>query len=97
MNMTTALGLVKARLNRVATDTTLDTYFLARIEAGIEDLTAAGIRLDDSQRDMMLLVDMVVWDYQNRDRQGGMPEWLRLKRRERWLQQHRQEAAEDDS
>ena len=97
VNTTTALSLVKARLNRLASDTTLDTYFQARIDAVIADLTATGIELDSSQRDLMLVVDMAVWDYQNRDHKSGMPEWLRLKRRERWIQQHTREAAEDDS
>ena len=97
VNTTTALSLVKARLNRLASDTTLDTYFQARIDAVIADLTATGIRLDNSQQDLMLVVDMAVWDYQNRDHNSGMPEWLRLKRRERWIQQHAREAAEDDS
>ena len=97
VNTTTALSLVKARLNRLDSDTTLDTYFQARIDAVIADLTATGIELDSSQRDLMLVVDMAVWDYQNRDHKSGMPEWLRLKRRERWIQQHAREAAEDDS
>ena len=35
----------------------------------------------------MLCVDYVVWQYQNRDAAGAMPDWLRLRRRERWLQQ----------
>ena len=97
VNTTTALDLVKARLNRLSSDTTLDTYLQARIGAVIADLTATGIELDSSQQDLLLVVDMAVWDYQNRDNGSGMPEWLRLKRRERWLQQHAREAAEDDS
>ena len=97
VDTTTALSLVKARLNRLASDTSLDTYFQARISAVIADLTATGIELDSSQQDLLLVVDMAVWDYQNRDNGGGMPDWLRLKRRERWLQQHAREAAENDS
>ena len=97
VDTTTALSLVKARLNRLASDTSLDTYFQARISAVIADLTATGIELDSSQQDLLLVVDMAVWDYQNRDNGGGMPDWLRLKRRERWLQQHVREAADDDS
>ena len=34
---------------------------------------------------MMFLVDYTVWQYQNRDKPGDMPDWLRLDRRERWL------------
>jgi hypothetical protein len=44
--------------------------------------------LDDSQADdLMLCADYVVWQYQNRDTGGAMPDWLRLRRRERWLAQ----------
>ena len=48
----------------------------------------SGIRLDDTQADdLMLCADYVVWQYQNRDTGGAMPDWLRLRRRERWLAQ----------
>lgn len=81
----TALGLMKVRLNRLQSDTSLDTYFQARLTAAIEYLTGIGITLTDSQEDLMLAVDFAVWQYQNRDNPGAMPEWLRLQRRERWL------------
>lgn len=81
----TALGLMKARLNRLQSDTSLDTYLQARLTAAIEYLTGIGITLTDSQEDLMLAVDFAVWQYQNRDNPGAMPEWLRLQRRERWL------------
>ena len=97
VDTTTALSLMKARLNRLASDTTLDTYFQARIDAVINELEATGIILDEGQDDLLLVVDMAVWQYQNRDSGSGMPDWLRLRRRERWLQQHTREAAEDDS
>ena len=35
----------------------------------------------------MLVADTVVWQYQNRDKDTGMPEWLRLARRERFIQE----------
>jgi hypothetical protein len=92
----TALGLMKARLNRLQTDTSLDEYFTARLEAADQALTKAGITLTDSTRDMVLVVDMAVWQYQNRDKPDGMPEWLRLARRERWLNE-RVEVTADDS
>lgn len=85
----TAMALVKTRLNRPATDTTLDEYLMPRIEATADELAGAGITLTDSSGDLMLLVDNTVWNYQNRDKNAGMPDWLRLKRRERWLQQRR--------
>ena len=85
VNEETALTLVKARLNRLSGDTSLDTYFQARISGAVQELTNIGIELSDSQEDLMLVVDYAVWQYQNRDQPGNMPEWLRLRRRERWL------------
>ncbi|MBR3240728.1 MAG: hypothetical protein IKF99_20110 [Oscillospiraceae bacterium] len=85
VNETTALSLVKARLNRLQSDTSLDSYFQARITAAKEYLTNIGIPLSDSQEDLLLVVDFAVWEYQNRDKPGNMPDWLRLHRRERWL------------
>lgn len=81
------LSLVKARLNRTATDRHLDAYFESRIEAAASELEGTGIRLTDSADDLMLLVDYAVWQYQNRDSKETMPPWLRLRRRERWLRQ----------
>ncbi len=81
----TALSLVKARLNRLPGDTSLDDYLQARIQAAVEELTRIGIQLNAGTDDLMLVVDYAVWSYQNRDTPGAMPEWLRLRRRERWL------------
>ena len=86
VNIDTALMLVKTRLNRMPQDTSLDMYFTARVQAAEQELEATGIVLTDSAADMMLLVDYTVWQYQNRDHAQSMPEWLRLRRRERWLQ-----------
>ena len=87
VNEETALALVKARLNRLAGDTTLDEYLTARIQGAIGEIEATGIVLTASAEDLMLVVDYAVYQYQNRDRPGGMPDWLRLRRRERWVQQ----------
>ena len=84
---TQALSLVKARLNRLSTDTTLDVYLTARIMAAEQALEATGIVLTASVADLMLVVDYTVWEYQNRDKPGSMPDWLRLRRRERWVRQ----------
>lgn len=89
-----ALYLVKARLNRIPGDTSLDNYLGYRVDAAIEYLSNIGIQLTDSNEDLMLVVDLTVWQYNNRDNPGAMPEWLRLHRRERWL---RTEAEADDS
>lgn len=92
-----ALHLVKTRLNRLQSDTTLDTYFEARIAAAVQELQGTGIELTDSIDDLLLVVDTAVWDYQNRDNPSAMPAWLRLKRRERWLQQNWKGDGADDS
>ena len=88
MDTSAALSLVKSRLNRLASDTSLDEYLTARVTAAEKELEAIGIHFSaDAPDDLMLLVDYAVWQYQNRDKPGGMPDWLRLKRRERWLRE----------
>ena len=84
---TQALSLVKTRLNRLPSDTTLDEYLTARIMAAEQAIEATGIVLTISVADLMLVVDYTVWEYQNRDKPGSMPDWLRLRRRERWVRQ----------
>lgn len=79
----TALGLFKQRINRA--DDALEEYWRARIDAAAGHLEEIGITLTDSVADVMLVTDYAVWQYQNRDKPGNMPEWLRLARRERWL------------
>lgn len=87
MDTTQALSLVKARLNRLQSDTTLDAYFEARINAAIQELEGTGIHLKDTAEDLLMVVDYTVWAYQNRDSAAGMPDWLRLRRRERWVRE----------
>lgn len=87
INAATALSLVKARLNRLESDTTLDEYLTARLSAACAELEKTGITLDDGADDLMFAVDYTVWQYQNRDKPGNMPDWLRLRRRERWVQE----------
>ena len=82
-----ALALVKARLNRLPGDTTLDDYLSARIESAARELEGTGITLTDTPDDLLLVVDYTVYQYQSRDKPGGMPDWLRLRRRERWMRQ----------
>ena len=83
VSILSALGLVKHRLNRA--DTALDEYLRARVDAAARQLEQIGITLTDSVDDVMLVTDLAVWKYQNRDKPGEMPAWLRLARRERWL------------
>lgn len=80
-----ALALFKARMNRTQGDTSLDDYFEARIDGAVAELARIGIELTNSADDLMLLVDFAVWQYQSRDKPGAMPDWLRLRRRERWI------------
>ena len=93
VNIYNALTLVKSRLNWTAADTRLDDYFTSRIEAAAAELEGTGISLTDSADDLMLVVDYTVWQYQNRDSAGAMPDWLRLRRRERWLREKRGDAS----
>lgn len=80
------LGIVKARLNRLASDITLDAYLTQRIEAANVKLRRTGITLiENDPEDQLFLADYVAWEYGNRDKPGSMPEWLRLARRERFL------------
>lgn len=87
MNTTTALTLVKARLNRLAGDTTIDAYLTARIQAAEAKLNSMMPTplIDGNMEDMLLLVDYTVWQYQSRDKDSGDPEWLRMRLRERFL------------
>jgi len=86
---TNALALVKARLDRLPSDTTLDAVLAARIDAAAEELGNKGIHLNGSANDTELLVDLAVYNYRCRDSSGGMPEWLRYRIRERWLNDRR--------
>lgn len=79
------LEIVKARLNRAPCDSALDEYLLQRIDAAIMELKDKGITAENNTRDCVLIADLVVWQYQNRDKPGGMPDWLRLTLRERWI------------
>ena len=82
-----ALRLLKERLDRIADDTSRDGYFASRVRQAVAELEKTGIRLTNSVDDLMLVVDMAAWNHANRDKPGGMPEWLAKKRRERWLSQ----------
>jgi len=82
---TQALTLVKTRLNRASGDTSLDTYLAKVIEAAELEIERMGINLQDDADDLMTLVDVAVWRYQNRDQPGAMPQWLRHRLKTRWM------------
>ena len=86
VNETLALSLMKTQLNRLTADTTLDAYFQARISAAIGEIENTGIILTDSTADLMLVVDLAVWRYQNRDKSGAIPPDIRLRCLNRWVQ-----------
>ena len=90
-----ALLLVKQRKDMMPGISQKDDYLTARIQAACNSLERAGIHLTDSIDDLMLVVDMTVWQYNNRDQSGAMPEWLKQARRERWLQDGRIHRAEE--
>ena len=81
-----ALAIMKTRLNRMQSDTSLDeTALLPRLRGAVETLRKNGVKLTDSADDVVLLADYAVWRYQNRDSPEEMPKWLRRLRRERFL------------
>lgn len=80
-----ALEYVKARFEYLSLPKEKEEYLLARIDAAAGRLKDNGIDLADTPQDLMLLVDMTVWEATNRDKPGSMPEWLKQARRERFL------------
>lgn len=80
-----ALLMMKQRKDMLTGINQRDDYMTARIKATVAELGRKGIHLTDSVDDLMLVVDMAVWQYNNRDQTGAEPEWLRHRIRERWL------------
>ena len=91
VNHDLAYDLLLARRDRAGLTLTgaLENYYLNALKAAEGELQDAGIVLTDSLQDTMLLVDVTNWNLSSRDKAAGMPEWLRLKRRERWLKEGR--------
>lgn len=84
-NPNTALQMVMARLNVLTAPENITDYLTARIEAAAQELQRDGITLTDSMADLLLLVDLTVWEYSNRDKHTGRPEWLVWRIRDRWI------------
>lgn len=99
-DMDTALALVKTRKDMMSGITARDDYLTARIKGVCEKLAERGIHLTESTSDMMLVVDMTVWEYNNRDQSGPMPEWLKDQLKTRFMSDRRinaqAEVAADD-
>lgn len=80
------LLLVKQRLNKLRGITAADDYLRERIKAAREELKGNGITLrEENPADTMLLVDKVVWQYNNRDSNEDDPASLRRREKNRWL------------
>lgn len=90
-----ALLLMKQRKDMLTGIHQRDDYMTARIKAVVAELGRKGIRLTDSVDDLMLVVDMAVWQYNNRDQSGAEPEWLRYRIRVRWLSDRSLTAGEE--
>lgn len=89
INIETAVEMFKQRKDMLPGISQRDDYIEERISAVIGELEGKGIHLVDTSADTMFVVDVAVWQYNNRDQSGAMPEWLRLARRERWLNDRR--------
>ncbi len=94
----TILLLVKDRLDRTPRNTLRDAPLRHRIEGAIAHLERLGIRFDRDENgeiltipadDMMLVVDLTVWMWQNRDKGEDEPKWLRRRLSERWMSERR--------
>lgn len=96
----TALELVKERLDILPGQTARDRMLETRIDGAAAQLNRMGIRIafeesgaeEDGMDDLMLVVDLTVWQIQNRDKAEDDPPWLRRRLRERWLSERRVEA-----
>lgn len=85
INIETAIAMVKQRKDMMPGISKRDEYISARVKSVVNELESKGIHLVDNEADLMMVVDEAVWQYNNRDQSGAVPEWLRLRRRERWL------------
>lgn len=80
MDAEMALRMFKYRKNELPTNTAMDEWYNMRLAAALEWLEAKkGIVLcaDESHPDdLLLLVDVAVWQHDNRDNPAGEPAWL---------------------
>lgn len=88
-NPNTAIELLKARMDRAGSDipAPLLSYWQDRLDAAYSELTAYGCVFadEDDLSDNMLVADYAAYKILNRDNAAGMPQWLRLEIRERFL------------
>lgn len=86
-NESIVLGILQTRLDRggLAVPESQLEYWKQRVMAADAELERQGIHLQDDIDDNVFLADIVAWKINNRDKPGGMPDWLRLQMRERWI------------
>lgn len=96
----TVLGLVRDRLDYAPGFTARDGQLRNRIDGVIRELERKGIRVIPEGEadiaeidDVLLVVDMTVWQQNNRDKAESDPPWLRQRLRDRWLSERRVSSA----
>lgn len=85
INVDTAIAMVKQRKDWLNTANPKDLYISMRVNETIGELRDMGIHLVDTPQDLMLVVDIVVWKYNNRDKSQAEPQWLRDAKNTRWM------------
>lgn len=87
-NATTALELLKGRMNRAGVDTPapLVSIWTMRIDAAARELTKKGIHLEDTSDDNALVADLAYESITNPDK-PETPKWLSQKITQRWFQE----------
>ena len=85
INVDTAIAMVKQRKDMLQTANPKDAYIDMRVRETIGELQDMGIHLVDTPQDMMLVVDIAVWKYNNRDKSHAEPQWLRDAKNTRWI------------
>lgn len=87
----TALQLVKDRRDEMQSFTERDERIRDRIGGVIRQLKRMGVNVINESGeigemdDLMLVVDMTVWQIANRDKAEDDPPWLRRRLRNRWF------------
>lgn len=88
----TALQLVKDRRDQMPGFTERDERTRDRINGVIRQLVRMGVHVVPEggteiaeMDDLMLVVDMTVWQINNRDKAEDDPPWLRRRLRNRWF------------
>lgn len=85
INIDMAIAMVKQRKDMLQKPNPRDLYIEMRVKETIGELQDMGIHLVDSPQDLMLVVDIAVWKYNNRDKSNAEPQWMRNAKNNRWM------------